>query len=429
MMVLVLVILLSALASFYFSTLTFALRDFSRARLEDYLAARNMQHWLELTNDRRDDLIFVTAVGRLLANVLLVVVAVHLFDASDWRPVLQYAAAVALAGVVSLIFSVALPQAVSQHAGEAMIAYNIRSLHGLRVALLPLTKLMHWSDHFVRRVAGPGADPEPDQIEKDILSVVEEGVEEGVVDTQERRMIESVIEFHDTEAGQIMTARPEIVAIEQSACLTDIKSVLEESGHSRIPVYDGTLDHIVGVLYARDLLKHIGRPQEEFDIRSAMRPAIFVPETKPLRDLLREFRLQKVHIAIVLDEYGGTAGLVTIEDVLEELVGEIADEHERQEPAMLWRINELAYEADARVYVDEINHQLGLQLPENEGYDTLGGFVSTTLGRIPQAGATFEQAGARYTVIDAEPQRVKRLRIELLPKQVAEEAQNGHLRE
>src|SRR5205823_1427278 len=140
--------------------------------------------------------------------------------------------------------------------------------------------------------------------------------------------------------GQIMTPRPEIVALGVDASLTQIKQTIEESGHSRIPVYNGTLDHIVGVLYARDLLHHVGQPAQKFDVRTVLRPPLYVPETKPLPDLLRDFRLQKVHIAIVSDEYGGTAGLVTIEDVMEELVGDISDEHEPVEPAMFQRIDE-----------------------------------------------------------------------------------------
>src|SRR5581483_5798662 len=126
-----------------------------------------------------------------------------------------------------------------------------------------------------------------------------------------------------------------------------------------IPVYDGTLDHIVGILYARDLIKYVGEPPELFDIRGPMRPAFYVPETKPVRDLLSDFRLQKVHLAIVLDEYGGTTGLVTIEDIFEQLVGDISDEHEAAEPALLKRINDLSWEADARVPIDEINRVLG----------------------------------------------------------------------
>jgi len=223
-----------------------------------------------------------------------------------------------------------------------------------------------------------------------------------------------------------MTARPEIIGLELKATLLEVKNLVEESGHSRIPVYDGTLDHIVGILYARDLLKHLGLPPERFDIRSAMRPAFYVPETKPLRDLLRDFRLQKVHLAIVLDEYGGTAGLVTIEDILEELVGEISDEHEPHEPAMLNKQSESTADADARIYIDELNRTLGLTLPDDAGYDTLGGFISTTLGRIPEAGESFDHAGVKYTITDAEPHKVNRVKIEIQATEaMKEEAPSG----
>ncbi|HUB27021.1 MAG TPA: transporter associated domain-containing protein, partial [Tepidisphaeraceae bacterium] len=184
---------------------------------------------------------------------------------------------------------------------------------------------------------------------------------------------------------------------------------------SRLPVYEGTLDRIVGILFARDLIKFLGR-NVPFQMRSAIRPATFVPETKPLRDLLTEFRQQKMHIAIVLDEYGGTAGLVTIEDVLEELVGEIADEHEPVEPAMLKRLADGVAEADARLPVSELNRQLALTLPENAGYETVGGFLSTSLGRIPEKGVVYEAEQARFTVLDAEPRKVNRVKIELLQK-------------
>lgn len=417
MIPLILGLLAVALLSLFFSTLTFALRDFSRARLEDYLARRGRQQWLQPTVDRRADLIFLTGTARLLANIFIVIGSLRLFE-NRLGPVGVYLAAAGLAIVIGLVFSVALPTALASHLGEPVIAMFIRPLHGMAAALAPLNRVMHGVDRLVHRLAGATSEPEPEQIEKDILSVVEEGEKEGVVDTQEREMIESVIEFRNAEAGQIMTARPEIVALELTASLPEVKRTLEESGHSRIPVYDGTLDHIVGVLYARDLLKHLGQPPGQFDIRSAMRTPLFVPETKPLRDLLRDFRTQKIHIAIVLDEYGGTAGLVTIEDILEELVGEISDEHEPQEPAMLKKLNDNAYEADARLRIDHINQEAGLNLPEEAGYDTLSGFVSTTLGQIPQKGTTFEHLGARFTILEAEPQRVKRLRIELLPQAV-----------
>lgn len=406
------VIAAAAIASLTFTTLSYAMRGTSRARLRDALAARGRSAWLEPTMQRQAELAFVTAVLRLASNILLVIACLGMLEESRLGPAARYALALALAGAISLFASVIMPTVLAMHFGEAIVASSVAPLHAMRLLLSPLVRLMHVVDKFVRRLAGPTAG-RPVNIEKEILSVVEEGEREGMVDVQERRMIESVIQFRDTVAGQIMTSRPEIVAIEIDATLEEIKRTIERTGHSRIPVYDGTLDHIVGVLYARDLLRHLGESAEQFDIRTAMRPAMFVPETRPLRDLLRDFRDQKVHMAVVLDEYGGTAGLVTIEDVLEELVGEISDEHEPQEPAMVRRAGPGVFDVDARMYVDDANRLMKLGIPEDGGYDTVGGFVITALGRIPPAGATFEYRSVRYTVTDAEPQRVKRVRIDL----------------
>jgi len=414
-------ILLSTLLSLFFSTLAYALRDYSRAKLEDYLAKFGRSELLDKTVECSRELIFITGVCRVVANMLIVVFTFRLFEDISTVVHRRYLGTIITSTIVTFLFSVAVPTAVARYLGEPIIAIFVRSLHTLRFVLFPLIKVLHLVDRLILRMVGNKSEPAPEQIEKDILSVVEDGEKEGVVDTQERKMIESVIEFRDARAGQVMTPRPEVVGIELGASLEEVKHTLDESGHSRLPVYDGTIDHIVGILYARDLLKHLGLPPEQFDMRSAMRPAIFIPETKPLRDLLRDFRIQKVHIAIVLDEYGGTAGLVTIEDILEELVGEISDEHPAHDTPMIKKIGENVYEVDATLDIDQINRTVGLSLPEDAGYETLGGFVSVMLGRIPQKGTTFEHSGVRYTILDAEPQRVKRLKIELLP-QVAETA-------
>jgi CBS domain containing-hemolysin-like protein len=416
-MLVVLVILAGAVVTLVFSVLNYSLRRYSRPLLAERLAAMGRAHWLDPTVARRDDLVFVTAIFRLFCNILVLLATMRAYDGCPaWA---QYTLALGTTGAILLAFAVTIPHAIANHFAETMIALFVRFIHALRWPLAPVTRLMHGVDRFVGRVAGANDHPEPQQIEKEILSVVEEGQKEGVVDQQEREMIASVIELRETQVGQIMTARPNVVALDLHATLDQVKRTLEESGHSRIPVYDGTLDQIVGILYARDLLRHVGEPPEQFDLRSAVRPAVFVPDSKPLRDMLHEFRAQKVHIAVVLDEYGGTAGLVTIEDILEQLVGEITDEHEPAEPPMLKRIDEGAFEADARLSIEEANGRLGLHLPTDGGYETLGGFVSVVLGRIPARGTTFTHDQARFTILAAEPQRVGRVRIDLLKQPAA----------
>lgn len=409
-------IVVAVLGSLMFSSLTYSLRDFSRVRLGDYLEQRGDLRWLDPTVQYAGDLIFVTAIGRLFANILILIGVLSLLRPTTYSEPVQYLLAILITGIITLFCSVAVPHAIAKHAGESLIGFFMPVLHGMRLTLMPATKLMHLVDDLVRRVAGASIENETEQIEEEILSVVEEGEKEGVVDEQERAMIESVISFRATQVGQIMTARPEIIGLEAGATLLRVKQVIEQSGHSRIPIYEGTLDHIVGILYARDLLKYLGLqlPPDRFDLHGVIRPPFHVPETKPLRDLLKDFKLQKVHIAIVLDEYGGTAGLVTIEDLLEELVGEMSDEHEPLESAALKRIDDDTAEADARIYIDELNRLMSLNLPEDAGYDTLGGFISTTLGRIPQSGATLEHGGVKYTILDAEPQKVNRVKIEVM---------------
>ncbi|HEY7115988.1 MAG TPA: hemolysin family protein, partial [Tepidisphaeraceae bacterium] len=324
-------IVLAAIASLFFSALSYALRDYSRARLGDYLDVHGRSRLLEPIVERTSDLIFVTATARLVLNIIILLCMLRAFESPDRHWYSQYAWATALTVLITMFGSVAIPHAIAEHAAESLIGSFAGFLLGLRVLMMPVTRVMRWVDEAVGRLAGSGQAAEPQQIEQEILDVVKEGQKEGIVDQQERDMIESVIEFRDTQVGQIMTARPEIVALELHATRQEVKQTLEESGHSRVPVYDGTLDHVVGILYARDLLKHLGQPPEKFDMRSAIRPALFVPEIKPLKDLLREFRQKKVHIAIVADEYGGTAGIVTIEDLLEEIVGDIQDEYDREE--------------------------------------------------------------------------------------------------
>ncbi len=417
-------IVLAVMLSCVFATLTFSLRDFSRARLEAALTRRRQDKWLDSTVEYSGELAFLTASIRLFFNISILLALLHLTRRYEWEEWVEYLVAAGSALVLTILASVTLPHALAIYAGEPIIAFFVRPLHAMRIVFRPLAKLLHVTEHVVRRATTSGAqeaeqEKAGEELQSEILAVVEEGEKTGVVDEAEREMIESVIQFRDTAVAQVMTARPDIIGLAVDSPLDKIRGLIEESGHSRVPVYEGSLDHIVGVLYARDLLRFVGETPHAFDIRTAMRPPFFVPESKPLRDLLQDFRLQKVHIAIVLDEYGGTAGLVTIEDVLEELVGEISDEHEPVEPAIFKRIDDSTAEVDARIHIDELNRLLGTHLPEDAGYDTLGGFVSTHLGRIPQAGTQFEHDGASYYVLDAEPQRVGRVKVQLFPPPVA----------
>jgi putative hemolysin len=409
----------ASLLSLLFSSLTYSLREFSRQRLAEFLGKRNGDHWFEVITEHTGDLTFLTAVARQFSNILMWVMVFASFEETSYNRIERYAMTVLVAGIIAVICSILIPHAAAKYGGGEIVGFFAPLLGALQKVFSPFAKLMHGTDSIFRRALGPPANGAQEHIEEEILSAVEEGEKEGVVDEQERRMIESVIEFASTTVSQNMTTRPDMAAVSADAGLDDVKCQIDASGHSRIPVYEGTLDHVVGILHARDLIKYVGAPATPVNLRDVMRPAFFVPETKLLRHLLSDFRAQKVHIAVVLDEYGSTAGLITIEDILEELVGEISDEHEPLEPALFKKIDDRNAEADAKISIEQLNRLLPISIPEGSGFETLGGFLISSLSRIPEKGSALELDGVRYTVLDAEPQRVKRVKIELLPQTAA----------
>jgi CBS domain containing-hemolysin-like protein len=275
-------------------------------------------------------------------------------------------------------------------------------------------------------------------LEAELLDVVEEHEFEGDIDESEREMLEAVVSFRRLTVEEVMTPRTDIQAIEYTDDLEKVKKLVDDRGHSRIPVYEENLDKIVGILYAKDLLRWIihrsdSGAQKPFVLREILREAMFVPETKTVRELLTELLARQVHIALVADEYGGTSGLVTIEDIIEEIFGEILDEYEEPEDvhgAVMLDEAARAAEIDARVRIDEANDELEaveLELPESDDYDTVGGFVVSTLGRIPAAGESLRAGAVLVEVLEAEPTRVVRVRVTAAPppEPVAEAATRG----
>jgi len=311
-----------------------------------------------------------------------------------------------------LLFGVWIPTAWARYGGDRYLAVILPLLDLARRANRPLRVVADLVDEVVRRLAGAPreAQNQSEQIEIEIMDAVSHGETAGAVDPAERAMIKSVMVLDETSVGEIMTPRTDVVAIDVGQSYEQTRALAVTVGHSRIPVYEESIDHIVGVLYVKDLLR--ADDAGSFSLRSMMRGVTFVPETKDLASLLREFQANRVHIAIVVDEYGGTAGLVTFEDILEELVGEITDEHD-PEPAAppIQRIDDKTADVDARVRVEELNEQLDLDLPEDDAYDTVGGYVFSKLGRIPSIGETLTEGGVKIVVTEAEERSIGRLRV------------------
>lgn len=397
--------------SLFYTLNNLALRSYSFVKLQDAFKARNRESSADRLVEREEKLILTCSLFRLIANTGILGVLAHLMILEG----LGFAWFFVLAVLILAVFSFAVPYSWAKYMCETILVHTYRVL-GLSAWLAtPVLGLMSLHDRLVRRLAGVAeSSPEEEQEEKheEILNFVEQSRMEGVVDEEELAMIENVLELSDTTAEEIMTPRTDVHAIEVNTDLPTVVRMISDAGHSRIPVYEGNIDNIIGLVYAKDLLSEIGRDKADFSLRDKIRKAYFVPENKPLRVLLHEFQNQKLHIAVVLDEYGGTAGIVTIEDILEELVGEIVDEYEEMPPASMVRVNETTVEIDARMYVDDLNEEFDVELPEDEDYDTVGGFVFSHLGYIPKTGESFEYRNLKFTVVSAGPRQVKRLRIE-----------------
>jgi CBS domain containing-hemolysin-like protein len=286
----------------------------------------------------------------------------------------------------------------------------------LRYALTPVVAVMQAFDAPIRRLSGADDRPQDaDVARQEILQAATLGRAEGAVDAEDVRMIESVVRFGARQAGEIMTPRTEVFALPAGTAWADACRMINAAGHTRVPMYDGDLDNIIGVLYAKDLLADVGNAKAA-DLRKLARKPYFVPQSKRLDDLLREFKVRKVHIAVVLDEYGGTAGLVTFEDVLEEIVGDISDEYDRPERAMMKRLDAATAEADGRTTIDELNRAMGLEVPDDADYATVAGLLFAELGYIPKAGETVDAHAARFTVLAADDRRIIRVKVQKLPK-------------
>ena len=259
-----------------------------------------------------------------------------------------------------------------------------------------------------------GIDPTrtPELSAAEIRLIVEQGSQQGVLEAEEEQMISAVMSLSDSKLHEVMVPRIDIAAIDQEASFDDAVTLVLTEGHSRTPLYKESVDHIVGILYAKDLLRIIAAGGPRPRLRDIMRPALFVPESQAVDDLLNELQRRRVHMAIVLDEYGGTAGLVTIEDLLEEIVGEIQDEFDEEEP-MKVIVREGEAILDGRADIDEMGELVdpALELEDDEEYDTVGGFVYHRIGRVPVVGDTVAVDPFKITVIKVTGRRVGKVRV------------------
>jgi len=255
-----------------------------------------------------------------------------------------------------------------------------------------------------------GAPDTTEELEHEIQELLEEGEEQGLISVHEERLINSIFDFRETIASEIMTPSAKMVCADLKTSVPELIRLINDEGYTRIPIYQGTPDQIVGILHAKDLLRICARDADtEVDLKEFLNPATFIPESKPITELLREFQSKKIHLAIVVDEFGGVRGLVTFEDVIEEIVGEIDDEHDVEE-SELRVVDERTVIVDAKIDIEEVEAHFRLSLPEGP-YESVGGFIIHRLGKVPQPGVVVQEGGLSFKVLGADQRRIKSVRI------------------
>jgi putative hemolysin len=247
--------------------------------------------------------------------------------------------------------------------------------------------------------------------EDEIRSIIKLGEHAGVVDKDQRRMLHSVFDLSEIRVRDVMVPRTEVVGIEAGASFADVAKMAAQSRHSRFPVYDGDLDRVVGIIHSKEMLNYLDRP-EEFSLTELARPPYFVPEAKPIEALLQAFRRKHLHLAVVVDEYGGVEGICTLEDIVEEIVGEIQDEFDEDE-ILVTALGQNCYMIDGSATLRYINRRFSLNLSE-EHVNTLAGFLLHSLGSIPAEGDVCEASGARFTVLQVEDRRIEKIEMQVL---------------
>lgn len=318
----------------------------------------------------------------------------------------------------SLVLGELVPKKIAMQKGESISYKIVGFLLVFMKITKPFVKVLAFSTNTIVRLFGidPSADEE-EVTEEEILMMVDVGEEKGVIENTQAEMINNIFELDDIDAGDIMTHRVDMTAVEADDSVREVLKVAIEDGYSRIPVYDDDPDNIVGMVYIKDLLEYVGKElPEDKPVREYMREAYFVPETKKCGKLFAEMSENHIQMAIVVDEYGGTAGLVTLEDIVESIMGNIQDEYDDEDEEIA-KINDTTFTVEGNTDIDEVDELVGAEIPQ-EDYDTLAGFIISRLGYLPKDGDmdTVEFENLKFTVLSVEDRRIAKVRIDITPR-------------
>ena len=400
-----------------------SLREFSPHELNEICRRRNNPDRLSQILRRRDRVALATETVRAMATAAFVGGGAFWIwlrwqsaDSPGWA---LLGPCLAAGAVALLAVEIWIPWSVVRLWAAPFLYHTWTVWLAASVLLAPLVLTARFVDAVMHRLAGRTPEiPDEESFEDDIRTIVSEGHREGLLEEDAREMIEGVIELSDVHVSAIMTPRTDMVSMPMALTRKEAIQFVTEVSLTRIPVSDKNRDDIVGILHIKDLLPELAKESGETRCpwTSLLRDAFYVPETKPIDVLLQEFQRTRNHMAVVLDEYGGVSGLVTMEDVLEEIVGEIVDEYDKDLVDGIRELDDGLCEALGKIHIDEINERLDLRLPDDGDFDTIGGFVFSELGHVPVVGEELVRNNVRITVVEATRRRIERVRLEILDR-------------
>ena len=401
-----LLLLALLLLSGFFSSAETALFSISQTRARHMAKEKVRSH--ELIKRMKDDphkLLTTILIGNNVVNVAASAIAtsltINMFS--------NYAVGLAT-GIMTfliLVFGEVIPKSFATRNNILIAKLTIFPIYWMSILFYPIILFLN----FIPRITGRMSKT-PSATEEELITFVEVVEEQGEIKEEEREMIHNVFELDDTSASEIMTPRADMFVVDADTPL-DLK-VIADSGFTRIPVIEGDIDHVVGILNIKDIFMHQANSDKPVDVRAIMRPPYFVPENKKLDRMLHQFKARKNHMAIIVDEHGGVSGLITLEDALEELVGEIRDETDKEEPHIISK-KPKEWMVLGKSDIEEVNEKIGMHIPESKEYDTFSGFILDKIGRIPEEDEIFTINGYKVVVMEMDGNRIKRYLVQGLP--------------
>ena len=383
--------------------------------------------WLKNPNELLATLLF----GKTVSYLLLISITALLLEnyyLTDLKGIFNryvYMSVVfVIMGALMLIFTEIIPRVYAKNNVFKLSAALIVPLNAARIVLRPFILIFIEISKFILKIFKVRLEEKMFEItEEDIKIFVKEGTESGVIEEGEKEMIHSIFEFSDTTVKEILTPRTMVFALDMERTLGEVWDEILEQGFSRIPVYNETIDKIIGILHMKDLFKYNKERDSDIRIRDLIKEAYFIPATKTLVELLEEFKRKQIHMAIIIDEYGGTLGIITIEDLLEEIVGEIRDEFDQEEES-IQQIRETIYDIRGDTLIEELNDELSINIPISEEYDTVSGYVQDELGKVAELYDQVKGNGFILKVMDINNKRIEKIRV-IITENNNEEKNNG----